>query len=169
MGAFLLARDSNDVGRGAGISYAVVGGALAIVAPIGFLQTSAGETLDADFNRDLASGVAPRRRRGQSGETPLRGRGKSAYAAHFFGQRPRGAVTDGVFFVMNELKTHPDDGSRAVLTSGLLLGKVVGFALLQPSPIERLADVWRQEPSRPRWSFAPVGPRGPEVSFGAVF
>lgn len=170
MGAFLVARDHDEFARATGWGYIAVGAASLIAAPLVLTGATPGENLRRDFERDLAQGI-PSDVAVARAESRLFSiaRTERTYRYLSIGVLAGVVALEGVGFTMNELKSDPNLQNRAIFAGGLLIGTVAIGLQLQPTPIERLADVWRAEPTRPRWSLAPMGPGGPGATFSATF
>ncbi len=139
---------------------------------MGFLR-GPGEKIRTEFARDLAvagnESAAVAKAETRLYEVARTERTHRIVAAALMGAL---LATEGVLFTLNELQTTPDPYLRGGVISLTLLTSGSGIMMLQPSPIERLADLWRAEHTRPtsRWSLAPLGPAGgPGLSLSGSF
>jgi hypothetical protein len=159
MSAVLLTKPRDDTAHGIGVGYAGSAIGSLAVAPWVAFRKGPGEELQIAFERDRA-----RDPRGAvaTAEVKLFALAHRERTYRIVGGVVVGGLVagTGVLFALNELRDEPDLETRGVLTTSLLVSTLIWAVVLQPSPIERLADVWRAEPSRPQVSFAPVGPAG---------
>jgi Caspase domain len=170
MGTLLVARNGDDTStRALGTSYLVTGGALLLISPFVAFKPGAAERIYEDFESDLAKRI-PTEQAIASAEKRLfeLEREERTY-------RHIGAVALGVgalalagTFTLNELRDQPDTFIRGTTGATALLAAGAALSFLQPTTIERLAEVWRQEPSRNTARLS-IGAFGAGLSLSGTF
>ena len=159
-----------------GLANTIVGGALLLTSPLSLVFMDRGELLHEELERDLRE--HPRDRAGvlARGEQRLADAAASARTERLFSLAILGTVTlaEAAIFVWNEARADWSSGLRYGIGSALLAGAAGTFVHVFPSELERLADLWRNNPLRrpartgAQLRFAPVQ-GGALATYGGTF
>lgn len=172
VGAVLLARGASAEAKDAGTGSLASAAGFLVSAPLVGFRKGPGERLRASYHYARETGAPPSQAVARA-EEELFALARRERTYRTVGGLVLGGlvVAGGAAFVANELGDAPDPYQRGLLGSALSFTAIAGLLVLQPTPIERLADVWRAEPTRAGRGVAisPVGPGGSGLTLSGRF
>lgn len=170
-GAFIMAAQNDDASTSFGAIYVGIGAGLGIGSLITGLGSLPSEKLRLDFESDVASLGVPHAM--DRAEDKLASLAKKERRGRILAGIALGITTAATAscLVVNELGSQTDLQLRGLLAANLVTEVAISALLFYPTPIERLAHTWSEDPARKpaRVAVSPIGPGGPGLSLAGTF